>query len=304
MIKKIVADFSKATVVFFSLCMVSSTVEASQTVLAKNWMSGISDESKLENLSIPGTHDTMTYQGNWGIGIIQSFTQTQTLSLEEQLNSGTRFLDLRVGKDMVMHHGFVTLKSKFDKDVMAVVKQFLKDNPSETLIFRVKDENNPEKEEFDKQIGKIITEYQELFVKNDKQSLYLGEIRGKIVVLDNTSTYSFSERNASPIRWNSSTKMMIQDNYNNPTYEDKLTDIIELLGEVNQLNQDYLYANHVSATGEIPFGRTPKSYAKFLNPKILDAIQMPTVERTGIMIFDFVTPDINRIIFEKNMMTN
>ncbi len=53
-----------------------------------DWMGKLKDDVKLSQLSIPGTHDTMSRFG----GV---FVETQTLTLANQLESGIRLLDIR-----------------------------------------------------------------------------------------------------------------------------------------------------------------------------------------------------------------
>lgn len=59
-----------------------------------DWMAEVPDSTRLSDLSLPGTHDTMTYQVNNLDGA--SWLKTQNLSLEEQLKAGVRVLDIRV----------------------------------------------------------------------------------------------------------------------------------------------------------------------------------------------------------------
>jgi len=59
-------------------------------VLTRNpdWMGKLKDDVKLSQLSIPGTHDTMSRFGG-------PIVETQTLTLANQLESGIRVFDMR-----------------------------------------------------------------------------------------------------------------------------------------------------------------------------------------------------------------
>src|SRR5207302_1134087 len=87
---------------------------------------------------IPGTHDTMAFYGG-------DAAQTQTMSLANQLESGVRVLDIRcrhIADVFAIHHGVVFQKVFFG-DVLNDVIAFLKKNPSETVLMRVKEEYEP-----------------------------------------------------------------------------------------------------------------------------------------------------------------
>ena len=65
---------------------------------ATDWLSMVKDETKVCKLSIPGTHDTMTGMGFYQPVLKYVFNMTaisQVSTLEEQMNSGLRFFDIR-----------------------------------------------------------------------------------------------------------------------------------------------------------------------------------------------------------------
>merc|ERR1719500_2399426 len=67
------------------------------SVEGSNWMSLIPDSMRLSNITIPGTHNTMTYRlGEVPIGGVEGWAQNQYASLVDQLRMGIRFLDIRM----------------------------------------------------------------------------------------------------------------------------------------------------------------------------------------------------------------
>ncbi|MBL8297637.1 MAG: hypothetical protein JNN30_04735 [Rhodanobacteraceae bacterium] len=101
-----------------------------------NWMSYLPDNRQLSRISIPGTHDTMA------INIGGPNVATQSMSLETQLQSGVRYLDIRLRcqKDSFpVHHDLVWLGVYFD-DVMNTVTRFLASHPRETVFMKIQDE--------------------------------------------------------------------------------------------------------------------------------------------------------------------
>ncbi|HEY0781780.1 MAG TPA: hypothetical protein VGE98_04935, partial [Thermoanaerobaculia bacterium] len=70
------------------------------------WMTQLPGFLKLRDLTIPGTHDSAALDGYVQYGV----SVTQVWRIEHQLNSGVRFLDLRVGFSpapwgLDMYHG-------------------------------------------------------------------------------------------------------------------------------------------------------------------------------------------------------
>ena len=77
-----------------------------------DWLSQVDDHTLLRNVSLPGSHDTMALYS-----IADLAGQCQTLSLEEQLNLGVRFLDIRLKEDkgsLKAIHGIVDQKASFN----------------------------------------------------------------------------------------------------------------------------------------------------------------------------------------------
>lgn len=103
------------------------------------WMRHIHDDTNLTSLSIPGTHDTLTYD------IEHEGFQCQNHDLRTQMRAGMRYLDIRgrlVNDTIQIYHA-----SRFTgysyTDVLLDVFDFLEENPSETIIMRMKDEARP-----------------------------------------------------------------------------------------------------------------------------------------------------------------
>ena len=162
----------------------------SEANLRSSWMIDLPDNRLLSKLSLPGTHDSMSRHG----GIM---AQTQDKSLSTQLNEGIRVLDIRVRRtrgSFAIHHGPIYQKVMFG-DVLNTVSDFLKTNPSETVLMRLKDEctgsggvdcgPEPGSDSFGKIFGKYYENFSSLFWENRerKTNPTLGEIRGKVVLL-------------------------------------------------------------------------------------------------------------------------
>jgi len=190
---------------FVSNCLTSLPSPITDRVYLKNlksqnisiegssWMSLIPDSRILSDITIPGTHNSMTHSlGDVPIGGVEGWAQNQYASLEDQLRMGIRFLDIRlkhVGDHFDIHHGeFFTGHDLFD--VLDVVTEFLAKNENETVMISYQEaattgENN---NTFCQTLKSYI--YQEKYNRS-LYSLYnktilptLGEVRGKILYID------------------------------------------------------------------------------------------------------------------------
>lgn len=110
-----------------------------------SWMSDLPDSTNLFDILIPGTHDTAT-SFYTGINYVES-VRTQTMNIKKQLRIGTRNFDLRPRDygdgTYPMHHGDIFLDTHLDT-ILAPLEEFVKNNPSETLIVNIKPEDKPE----------------------------------------------------------------------------------------------------------------------------------------------------------------
>jgi hypothetical protein len=156
--------------------------------LRPDWMGQLPDDRFLSDLSIPGTHESVSRYGGPSI-------QCQSLSLERQLEAGIRAFDIRVrhARDTLhLYHNLINQQGTFGPDVLAVVEQFLGDHPAETVIMRVQktgidlDNRRTFAETFEWYRDSLS--YASLFWRGDPAGTFrgaprLGEVRGKIVIL-------------------------------------------------------------------------------------------------------------------------
>ena len=100
------------------------------------WMGNIHDDVPVTALSIPGSHDSGSVDGPWGLA------KTQNLDLAAQLIAGIRFLDIRLAHyqdDPFVYHDII-YNGKCYKDVLRICSGFLMRHPSETILMSVKEE--------------------------------------------------------------------------------------------------------------------------------------------------------------------
>ncbi|KAL6588335.1 hypothetical protein U3516DRAFT_675926 [Neocallimastix sp. 'constans'] len=111
-----------------------------------NWMSKLSDDTRINQINIPGTHDSGTCKIPY-----ESFASTQNFSITGQLHLGIRFLDIRLqtnkaGEISISHAIYgainpVTNKKYYLSDIVSECIAFLRENPSETIIMYLREED-------------------------------------------------------------------------------------------------------------------------------------------------------------------
>ena len=121
-----------------------------------NWMTKISNETRINQINIPGTHDSGTYAMDEVYEVFSSFFRmiwgkTQNLDIYEQLFKGIRYLD--VGLETNEEKEIYLTHEKFDcynkktgekyylSDVFDEVIDFLHIYSNETVIIHMKNDN-------------------------------------------------------------------------------------------------------------------------------------------------------------------
>ena len=115
-----------------------SIYSPSTTPLAPQWMKYYSDvlgKLTLTEMTLPGTHDSGTYEPVFGLG--KPWIQTQDLSLLDQLNRGICVLDLRIGQnspgDYIISHDKWRTKYSLSQ-ALQEIKSFISTTEKEIVI--------------------------------------------------------------------------------------------------------------------------------------------------------------------------
>lgn len=119
-----------------------ATLSSSSGINLSSWMSEISDNTQVRDMSIPGSHDAATF----GVARPLHFAAlSQPYDFKDQWNAGIRVFDLRPRYESIigtqLFHDFIpcnmNLKNALD-DIASLVKQ----HPTEGAIIILKPENN------------------------------------------------------------------------------------------------------------------------------------------------------------------
>ncbi|KAI9896082.1 hypothetical protein N3K66_008982 [Trichothecium roseum] len=290
--------------------------------LHPRWMEPIPDAAPLTSLSIPGTHDTMTYR----VDVLPSpeRLQCQNLNLSTQLGAGMRYFDIRARLEddaLRIYHadGF----TGFDlEDVLLDMFAFLDENPSEALVVRLKEEGKPLGDSNTISFEESFNEYLHtrpatapgaakhmlpLYDPSTKAPIpTLGALRGKIFLLQNFKPDSDgdSDPSAPPVyryglEWEGP-QMALEDYWIIPDVyhlADKWVAVRTALERAASAAPDdgLLYLAHVSASVGVlpieaaagPLNRTVAGMNDVTGQWARDYVGAEGATRTGVVIVDF-----------------
>lgn len=150
----------------------------------KNWMSRLDGQKKISELSLPGTHQSLSVRGG-------DISRNQTMTLSEQLHSGIRVFDIRarhINNKLRIHHGIISQNTYLGKDVLKPIEAFLNANPTETVLFRLrstyKSSNNTRS--FTATLNSYLAQSTRRWIPT-KSNPRLDEVRGKFIILQEFS---------------------------------------------------------------------------------------------------------------------
>lgn len=157
------------------------------------WMSHVDGNKYLDELSIPGTHDSSTCSVDNDTEPQTSLAKCQQDYIPTQLLEGIRYFDIRLGKndkngDPDIDHGICYLLKKDGgymqlSNVIGYFKTFLNEHPSEALIMLVSRGNDEATDEsVTTAFANVMGNNSDLFYTSSHVPT-LNEVRGKIVLL-------------------------------------------------------------------------------------------------------------------------
>lgn len=191
--KKVIKLFGKMIMVLLSLVfIICVTLIINGTCFEKNktydkdysnWMSNIKDDIFVNEIVMPESHDAGSYKMVW-------LGETQQFSIEQQLQMGVRYFDLRVNKvddTYVIFHSIINGVEFLP--ILESIKNFIIENPTETLLLDFQHFSGGSSND----VYKFITTYlydNNLVVINDTDlsdleyisNLKLKDVRGKCII--------------------------------------------------------------------------------------------------------------------------
>ena len=266
------------------------------------WMSKVSDDTRIIDMSIPGTHDSGATHSLFDVA-----GKCQDLSVKQQLNVGTRFFDLRlqlVGEEFRIIHGPADQNLKF-KSVLKDLTSFVKDYNTEFLIISIKQEDSSKDNtrSFEEVLSDNLKEYEDVISFSNELPSTVKEARGKIHIISRYGLdYGYPAYNG----WSDDTTftlngLYVQDNYCLDNLEEKKQDILSTISVSNSSTNDKLVLNFTSCYLDNAF---PPSYAGTaalgINPWFIDYIKEHSEDKLGIVVADFMTKELAESIYRRN----
>ena len=230
----------------------------------------------------------------------------QDLSITSQLNIGIRFFDIRLklnNNELEVVHSFVKQKLSFNS-VMQDFYNFIKENPSETLIISIKEDDDTFNSTitFEDATNTALNTYNDVIDFSNTLPERLKDARGKIYIL---ARYDTEIGIPAYFGWQDSTtftidNLYIQDNYAVKNTDEKISDIINTFN-YSDANQNILTLNFTSCYLEDAF---PPTYAgtsaNTINPWLIRYLKEHQDLHLGIVISDFVTAELAELIYGRN----
>lgn len=282
-----------------------------------SWMSEVPDDLSLSEISIPGTHNSAA-----NFVRMAYFTKCQWDSVYSQLKEGYRILDIRLaidGGQLITAHDIFPCRTTVDlfspvltaEMVIDQCLTFLKENPTETVLFIAKRETHDDISEVQLLLDELIRSHEDRWLLTDHIPT-LGEARGKIVLLRRYDDHAdLKGRSGIPLYWEdqgahgitgaveNETEMgrfLVQDHYH-LNVNNKWTAFTNML---HAEKTDLLRINYLSTAGEASQGH-PYFYAYRLNYK-LRLEDLTNLTPQWIMM-DFGTEALATHVFTSNLST-
>lgn len=293
---------------------------------ADNWMSHLPDETYVEAVSIPGTHDSGTGNGFDGF-LGETFARTQDISFGDQWKIGIRAFDLRpcTTKDgyLNINHGIVATKLRFD-DALYQLRDSLIANPSEFVVIHLLHEDSGDSGDtpYETMLMELLQrdDLKDFFV-DFRKDLKVSDMRGKMLILSRDKYASkpvggFMSNWCGYIDWNQQTRGVItgagtgaystgalymqdfSDTHEEGAVDVKIGGIQKLLDYTTthiptspvQIVWAYNFAS-AYCNGSISTSDGYRENASYTHAAILDYLKTHQAGPTGIILMDYVGVD-------------
>lgn len=170
------------------------------SITAADWMSALKDDQHVSKVSIPGTHDALTGMGFYDGLLKYIFNMTaisQVATLQEQLEGGIRFFDVRpvvstdtLTKAKVLRcaHGISEISVTFEES-LEMLASFLEAHPTEFAIFKIQNDNGVENQMkfipmMKEVLDRVNNAHNGILFNDWRPDVTVGELRGKILILN------------------------------------------------------------------------------------------------------------------------
>ena len=208
---------------FRAVIVACSLFLAGQTMVSAandNWMSRLSDETYVSQLSIPGTHDSATghgFQGFYGALGGETNARTQDKTISEQWACGVRAFDLRPcvsDGTLQINHGIIQTKLTL-KEALQTLCSLLEKYPTEIACVMLRHETEGDDDGGSNWNSLVTSLLNETWLKprlaNFLQLATVGQLRGKLLLLSRNE-YASAPMGGFIRNWSSSAEFANQKN--------------------------------------------------------------------------------------------
>lgn len=157
---------------------------------ADNWMSRLTDNTLLSDVSIPGTHDAATGNGfatesaDYG----SMFGQTQECSIAQQWAVGVRAFDLRpalIDNHLHIFHGKLKTNASFETTVRQIIDSArVSRSEFAVIVFRHETDGDAGRTEWEGVMSTFLSQSDiRQYVVDYRPDLTVADMRGKVLLL-------------------------------------------------------------------------------------------------------------------------
>ena len=268
---------------------------------ASQWLSAVPDQTPLTRLHLPGTHNSAAL-----FEPLAGTARCQSLTIQEQLEAGVRFLDIRCRHQddrFALYHGIVSQKQSFE-ELQETLSLFLTQNPTEFVLVSIQETAKPSKNT--RSFEKTAVDYfsqQEALWHLDNKLPSLGQVRGKALLLRRFPAQHNVGIDAT--HWGHrgthlGKQLLIQDQFQ-LSNKDQKWGLVAKLWQDSLKHPDHLSLNFTSGYLKNSLGLPNiTAISNEVNPRLLTYLAKTPIP-PGILILDFIDPELSRAIFRLNL---
>ena len=292
-------------VLVISAAVLSFPYDATAQTTGANWLSGLLDDTSLQTLHIPGTHNSAALYEP-----LSGTAKCQSLSITEQLEAGVRFFDIRCrhrNDRFELYHGIVDQKQNFSQ-LQRTLTKFLQTNPREVLLISI--QQAPNAKDNTRTFPETLLHYQQQAPElwSDVKTVpTLAQVRGKAVLLRRFgSTQPIGIIGIPATDWKSvsihRTKLLlIQDHFKIQKPATKWTHV-EQLWKAQPQHPGLLALNFTSGYRPGAFGIPDiTAVSKYINPRLKIRLTSPNPPPPCVLVLDHLTLELATAIYRLNL---
>lgn len=267
-----------------------------------NWLSTLPDDTALQTLHIPGTHNSAALYEP-----LSGTAKCQSLSIIQQLEAGVRFLDLRCRHQndrFDLYHGMVDQKQNFTQLQQALTK-FLETNPREALLISIQPAPHPK--DNTRTFSETLLHYQQQAPElwsHVKTVPKLSQVRGKAVLLRrfrSNKPIGIPATDWKSVSVHRTKLLMIQDHFKVQKPATKWT-YVEQLWKNQPQHPKLLALNFTSGYRAGEFGiPNITAVSNHINPRLKTRLTSPTPPPPCVLVLDHLTPELATAIYQRNL---